>query len=126
MSQYVWTEEGTELFLGIKDEKSQRYWIWNSGEMQLDITEAEMGEGLPEATLEIVEKPRAEVLHLEKKPVKIYVYHSASWNDLAWLSMFFVVGHMTSLETVVSQSCFMDIGWLMEVLCQPVPQNSQA
>lgn len=59
MSQYVWTEEGTELFLGIKDEKSQRYWIWNSGEMQLDITEAEMGEGLPEATLETVEKPRA-------------------------------------------------------------------
>lgn len=76
MSQYVWTEEGTELFLSIKDEKSQRYWIWNSGEMQLNITEAEMGEGLPEATLEILENPQTEVPHLEKK--------TASWNDLAW------------------------------------------
>lgn len=70
MSQYVWTEEGTELFLGIKDEKSQRYWIWNSREMHLNITEAEMGEGLPEATLEIMENPRTEVPHLEKKPLQ--------------------------------------------------------
>lgn len=36
-----------------------------------------------EATLEIMENPPTEVPHLEKKPVKIYIFHSASWNDLA-------------------------------------------